>query len=231
MLQALAMVTVGLQPNLWVAMPAMMVAGATWLAVVNTPTVASQLSLPDCTRARHVDLHDDNDGGHIGERGGVGQVASMIDVPDVRCCCSDRNYVVAVHRPIARGDTRTAGSDAGANFERAGACVPGRAPDGAGDAGRSTIGSIRRAPRVCRRDARKSRQPAADGRAVVGLFHDTSDPGHYIEYYLDESWADHLRRFDRFTAADADLRERRRAFHIGPEQPKVTRSIAEPLRE
>ena len=38
-----------------------------------------------------------------------------------------------------------------------------------------------------------------------------------------------LRRFDRFTAADADLRERRYAFHIGQEPPRVSRYIAEPL--
>jgi len=69
------------------------------------------------------------------------------------------------------------------------------------------------------------------GALSWGLFHDTSELGHYIEYFLDESWADHLRRFDRFTAADADLRERRYAFHIGAEPPKVTRYIAESLGE
>jgi quinol monooxygenase YgiN len=79
------------------------------------------------------------------------------------------------------------------------------------------------------RESRASR--LQKGALSWGLFHDTSEPGHYIEYFLDESWADHLRRFDRFTAADADLRERRYAFHIGVEQPKVTRSIAESLRE
>ena len=57
MLQALAMVTVGFAPNAWVAMPAMMVAGATWLAVVNTLTVASQLSLPDWVRARGMSIY------------------------------------------------------------------------------------------------------------------------------------------------------------------------------
>ncbi len=79
------------------------------------------------------------------------------------------------------------------------------------------------------REARANRLQM--GALSWGLFHDTSEPGHYIEYYLDESWADHLRRFDRFTAADADLRERRYAFHIGVEPPKVTRYIAESLRE
>ena len=67
------------------------------------------------------------------------------------------------------------------------------------------------------------------GALSWGLFHDTNKPGHYIEYFLDESWADHLRRFDRFTAADAELRERRHSFHTGDGPPKVSRYIAEPL--
>jgi quinol monooxygenase YgiN len=79
------------------------------------------------------------------------------------------------------------------------------------------------------RESRASR--LQKGALSWGLFQDTSEPGHYIEYFLDESWADHLRRFDRFTAADAELRERRHAFHTGAEPPKVTRYIAESLRE
>ena len=47
------------------------------------------------------------------------------------------------------------------------------------------------------------------------LFRDTSVPGRYVEHFVDESWVEHLRRHQRFTAADAGLRERRAAFHIG----------------
>ena len=61
------------------------------------------------------------------------------------------------------------------------------------------------------------------------LFRDTSDPGRYIEYFIDESWVEHLRRFDRVTAGDVALRERRFAFHIGDGLPVVSRYIAEPL--
>ena len=41
------------------------------------------------------------------------------------------------------------------------------------------------------------------------------------------SWSDHLRRFDRITAADAALRERKLAFHIGDGPPLVTRCVME----
>jgi quinol monooxygenase YgiN len=59
------------------------------------------------------------------------------------------------------------------------------------------------------------------------LFRDTSDPGRFLEYFVDESWVEHLRRFDRVTAADVALRARRLAFHLGERPPVVTRCIAE----
>lgn len=54
-----------------------------------------------------------------------------------------------------------------------------------------------------------------------------SDPGRFVEQITDESWNDHLRRFDRVTAADVALRERKLAFHIGEAPPVVTRCVVE----
>jgi quinol monooxygenase YgiN len=67
------------------------------------------------------------------------------------------------------------------------------------------------------------------GALSWGLFQDTERPGRYLEYFLDESWADHLRRFERMTAADLALRDRRYALHIGPQPPQVHRYVAEPI--
>jgi hypothetical protein len=47
---------------------------------------------------------------------------------------------------------------------------------------------------------------------------------------IDESWTEHLRRFDRITAADAALRERKLAFHLAEDPPLVTRYILEDPR-
>ena len=44
---------------------------------------------------------------------------------------------------------------------------------------------------------------------------------------MDESWTEHLRRFDRVTASDVALRERKLAFHIGEGPPLVTRCVVE----
>jgi quinol monooxygenase YgiN len=64
------------------------------------------------------------------------------------------------------------------------------------------------------------------GALSWSLFRDTAVPGRYIEYFLDESWLEHQRRLERFTAADVGLRERRLSFHLGTEAPKVERYVA-----
>jgi quinol monooxygenase YgiN len=68
------------------------------------------------------------------------------------------------------------------------------------------------------------------GALSWGLFRDTAAPGRSIEYFVDESWVEHLRRLERFTAADAGLRERRLAFHKEAGPPVVRRFVAEDLR-
>jgi quinol monooxygenase YgiN len=62
-----------------------------------------------------------------------------------------------------------------------------------------------------------------------GLFRDPAQPGRYIEHFVDESWVEHLRHFERMTAYDLSLRERRQAFHIENTPPRVSRYLAQPL--
>ncbi|NMM79205.1 MFS transporter, partial [Acidovorax sp. SRB_24] len=49
----------------------------------------------------------------------------------------------------------------------------------------------------------------------------------YVEQVTDESWTEHLRRFDRVTASDVVLRERKLAFHTGDAPPVVARYLVE----
>jgi len=57
------------------------------------------------------------------------------------------------------------------------------------------------------------------------LLHDIVQPERYVEQIVDDSWTDHLRRFNRATASDMALRERRLAFHIGEAAPVITRYV------
>ena len=75
------------------------------------------------------------------------------------------------------------------------------------------------------------RNRLSQGVLSWGLFRHTSEPGVYIEHFIDESWAEHLRHFERLTAFDLALRERRLAFHIGDAPPLVSRFMAEAVDE
>ena len=77
------------------------------------------------------------------------------------------------------------------------------------------------------RETRSSR--LRQGALSCEVFRDATVPGRYVEHMLDESWIEHLRRFDRVTAYDVALRERRLSFHIGAEPPRLTRSLAEAM--
>ncbi|HEX6182365.1 MAG TPA: MFS transporter [Pyrinomonadaceae bacterium] len=66
-----------------------------------------------------------------------------------------------------------------------------------------------------------------DGATRWGLFADTARPGRYLETFLVESWAEHMRQHARVTNEDRAVHERVRSFHIGDTPPVVTHLVAE----
>ncbi|MFB2919130.1 MULTISPECIES: MFS transporter [Aerosakkonema] len=70
-----------------------------------------------------------------------------------------------------------------------------------------------------------SRLRRRDGAIRWGLWEDTADPSRYVETYVVESWAEHLRQHERFTVADRTEEARVRAFHIGDKPPIVSHLI------
>ena len=64
-----------------------------------------------------------------------------------------------------------------------------------------------------------------DGAIRWGLFSDTSNPSRYVETFVVESWAEHLRQHERVTVADRADEERARAFHMGETPPIVSHLI------
>lgn len=80
-LYAIATVTAALAPTIWLAAPAMALAGGVWLSVVNTLTMAVQLVLPNPLRARGIAIYQMAIMG--GSAGGAtlwGQVASHTSI-------------------------------------------------------------------------------------------------------------------------------------------------------
>jgi hypothetical protein len=66
-----------------------------------------------------------------------------------------------------------------------------------------------------------------DGAIRWGLFRDPAEPDRFVESFVVESWAEHLRQHARGTESDRDIEQRVLAFHIGDGQPAVTHLIAE----
>jgi MFS family permease len=66
-----------------------------------------------------------------------------------------------------------------------------------------------------------------DGASRWGLFADPARPGRYLETFLVESWAEHMRQHARITKEDIATQEHLRSFHIGDSPPTVTHLIAQ----
>jgi MFS family permease len=59
-----------------------------------------------------------------------------------------------------------------------------------------------------------------DGATRWGIFYDAEMPGTYLESFLVDSWAEHLRQHDRFTLADREPEDRVLRFILEPIQTR-----------
>ncbi|PPE65816.1 arabinose ABC transporter permease [Caldimonas caldifontis] len=229
--QAAATVILAFAPNVWVAVPAMFISGMAWITVANTLTVAAQLALPDWVRARGMSIYQMALMGSAGASAALwGQVASWTSVPIslIAAAVIGQALLVWARRMLIEG-----GAEEDLTPSQAWK-PPVTATPIDPDAGPVLVTieyqidpARAEAFRAVMQESRRSR--LRHGALAWELFRDVNDPGRYTEYFIDESWVEHLRRFDRVTAADVHLRERRLAFHLGDQPPRVTRRIAETL--
>jgi MFS family permease len=229
---AVAAVVVVMSPSLWLAVPAMAVAGMAWIATANTLTVAAQMALPNWVRARGMSVYQMAlMGGSAAGATLWGYVASMSTVPA-------SIVAAAAFGPLVLLLTRKLSVGGGADEDLSPAPVPPVVPAPVIDVGPDEgpvmvtveylIDPARAADfNAVMQETRRAR--LRQGALSWGLFRDTALAGRYIEYFLDENWIEHQRRMARFTAADVGLRERRLAFHCAPEAPRVRRYVAEQM--
>jgi MFS family permease len=72
---------------------------------------------------------------------------------------------------------------------------------------------------------RLSGERLRDGAYAWGVTQDSGNAQHVVEWFMVESWAEHLRQHDRFSRAGADLQSEATAYHRGSEPPAVTHLI------
>ncbi|MBL0390817.1 MFS transporter [Ramlibacter monticola] len=225
--QALAAVVVGFAPNIYVAVPAMVLSGAAWITVANSLTVAAQMSLPDWVRARGMSVYQMALMGSTAAGAALwGQVATSSSIQvalAVSAATSIATMLAAQRLKIDRGiEEELTPSHALRVPEMLEPPRPGRI-------------LVRVEYRIdpartdeflaLMQESRRSR--LRQGALEWQLLHDIYEPGRYVEQIVDPSWTEHLRRFDRISAADVALRDRRNACHLGEEPPRVSRYLIE----
>ena len=227
LLQSAATATVAFAPNVYVASPAMFVAGAAWITTANALSVAAQLALPDWVRARGMSIFQMAIMGASALGAAVwGQVATVTSVPTSMLIAALTAVVaISVTQLLLRDRSIEEDLTPSREFKAPRADAP--PPTGQV---RITIeyhiDPARSAEfRALMQESRRSR--LRQGARAWELLRDITEPGRYIEQITDDSWTEHLRRFDRVTAGDVALRDRKLAFHLGESPPVVARLVLE----
>ena len=229
LVQAAMSCVVVLVPEIWVALPAMVVLGMAWISVANSLAVAAQMAMPDWVRARGMSIYQ------MALMGGAaagsllwGQTAAMIGVQGAVLCAAGFGCVVLL-------GTRHLSVEGGVDLDFT-PVLTSHAPEPSYEVG-ADEGPVMvtlqyqidpaRAHEFAEVMQRTRRARLRQGALSWGLFRDVSVPGRYVEYFVDESWVEHLRRLERFTAFDAELRELRLSFHVGNAPPVLNRYVAD----
>ena len=229
LIQAACTVAVAFAPNAWAAIPAMFIAGVAWILVANSVTISAQLALPDWVRARGMSIYQMAIMGSAALGAVIwGRIAEASNVPVSLACAAASLLVVTL---ITRGRKLEGAAEEDLTPTHPwDEPVPARPIDLKEGPVLVTIEYLVDPARSYEFDAimaetRSSRLRA--GAMSWGLFEDIENPGRYVEYFACDTWADYLRRFDRFTAADERLQERRHALHIAEGRPRVSRYVAQ----
>ncbi|MFN9474472.1 MFS transporter [Acidovorax sp.] len=227
LLQAAATGVMAIAPNVYVAVPAMVVGGMAWITTANTLSVSAQLALPNWVRARGMSIFQMAIMGSTALGAAVwGQVATFtsvhlsLGIAAVTGCTA----MALVQRLVADRNMEEDLSPSQAFKVPVAPTPPERGHVVATI--EYTIDPARAADfRELMQESRRNR--LRQGALSWQLRHDIADPARYVEQIEDESWTEHLRRFDRVTASDVALRERKLAFHIGDAPPVVSRFVVE----
>jgi MFS family permease len=226
-MQAVAALGVAFAPTIYFAVPAMAFAGAAWITVANSLTVAAQMALPDWVRARGMSVYQMALMGSTAIGAALwGQIATWSSIHVAIAISSTTGILAMLLAQRAAIDRATEEEITPARQLK----VPTtQEPPPTGRVQVRVeyridplrVGEFLALMQESRRS--RLRQGALDWQ----LLHDLNEPGCYVEQIIDASWTEHLRRFDRTSEADVVLRDKRLTFHTGKEPPRVTRFLIE----
>ena len=231
----LAFTSVGvvLAPNIWLASLLMLISGAAWISIANSLTTSAQLTLPGWVRARGMSIYQMGlMGGSAAGAAVWGKLAEEFDVVISIILSSIFGLIVLFFLRKFRIDSHP--------LEDFTPVCPIERPDPIAEveleAGPIAISieyqtSPERIEEFKKMMVKTRKSRLKQGALSWSLFEDAEYQGRFVEEYIFETWADYLRRFDRFTTEDLNMQEERHRFHILEQPPKITRRIAAAIRD
>ena len=231
-LLSISSICIVLVPTLWEAVPLMIIYGMAWFTVANSLTVTAQFSLPSWIRARAMSFYQMSlmGGSALGAAfwGKIAEHSDVVTSVEGAAAFGLLSMFFIVRLVISGQDDEDLAPVC--PLERP---KPSKPIDHF--EGPVMISIEYHIDPETLEDFKKIMKQTKVARIKQGalswsLFSDAEHPGQVIEYYVYETWADYLRRFDRFTAADLHLQEERSKFHIDVDPPKIVRRIATQLK-
>nr|WP_232232444.1 MFS transporter [Cupriavidus sp. amp6] len=219
---AVVMAGLCMAPPVWIALLLLLFLGAAWIIALTTLGGVAQAILPNWVRGRALAVYQMVFNGAmaagslvwgfvaqaLGTPGGLlvaaaGMLAAALLLHRLRLPRGEEDLGPARHWPEPEGAADIA-HDRGPVMILIEYCV--RAPDR--DAFLRAVHQL-------------SEERLRDGAFNWGVMEDPADPELLTEWFLVESWAEHLRQHERVPHADADLQREVTRFHVGDKPPRV----------
>lgn len=224
---ALVMACLALGPPKWLAFLLLLLLGAGWIAALTTLGGTAQAILPNWVRGRGLAVYlTVFNGAMTAGSLGWGAVAQGVGVPTALLLSAGALALVALafHRiklPAGEADLTSA-----RHWPEPMLAEPVEL-----DRGPVLVlveYRVRKEDRPAFLHAVKglSEERRRDGAYGWGITEDASEPERVMEWFMVESWAEHLRQHQRVSHADADLQREVMKFHIGPGLPVVRHFLA-----
>jgi MFS family permease len=227
-LYALAALALAHVQNLAFLMAAMLATGVAWIAILSALQVSAQLTLPEWVRARGLAAFIVVFMGGMG-LGSVlwGQVATLIGIPSALTAAAVGMAVaVALTWRFKLGHHQMLDFTPSMDW-----AAPVLSENSEPDGGPVMVTIEYRVDPAKRVEfvaaMQEVRERRRNGAYYWELYHDSANPAHFVEAFMDESWIEHLRQHERVSVADREIQRRAKQYLIAGYEVKSKHWLAD----
>jgi MFS family permease len=232
-LYAIVMVALATLNELWALVGVMVLSGLAWIAVLSSLQVAAQLALPNWVRSRGLAAFMATFMGSMALGSLVwGGLAQQTDIPTALVTAAAGIVLaIAITWRWRIGTIDTIDFTPSMHWP-----LPATHDQVRPDRGPVMVTiryqvepTQRSAFLAAARELGKRRQ--RDGAFAWGVLEDAECKDHFVEYFMVESWLEHLRQHERFTNADRVLQDSMRTMLSPGTEPEVAHFVAPDYEE